>query len=113
MLRARGTLLTHTPYEIERTLRKLGQDLRTARLRRGVSLQQLAENIGVSREVLGDAEKGKPSTGIAVYASLLWTFGMLQHLEQVATPTSDIEGMRLESFRGPKIARSSRVDDDF
>lgn len=109
----RSTLLTHTPYEIEHALRTLGQDLRTARLRRGVTLAQLSENLGVSREVLGDAEKGKPSTGIAVYAALLWTFGMLRNLEQIATPAGDIEGVRLESLRRPKTARSPRLDDDF
>ncbi len=74
---ARNPLLTAPPYEVEMSLKTLGANLRTARLRRNLSLQQVAEKVGVGRHVVSSAEKGKPSTGIAIYAAILWALGLI------------------------------------
>ncbi len=110
---ARNQLLAAPPFEVERTLKTLGASLRTARLRRGLSQEVVAEKIGTSRFVIADAEDGKPSTGIAVYAALLWAYGLSQQLAEVAAPDLDKEGMALELGRTRKRARSSGMSNDF
>lgn len=110
----RGHLLTNPPYEVESALKRLGADLRTARLRRNITLAEVAERIGASREVVGDAEHGKPSTSVAVYAALLWSYGMSERLGGLADPTSDDEGLRLAALRERRHARAPQpLDDDF
>ena len=111
---ARNPLLTAPPYQVERALKTLGANLRTARLRRNLSIEDVAAKIGVGRHVVADAEKGKPSTGIAIYAGLLWAFGLTEQLARVADPDVDEEG-RLLAKRNERVhARSPKViDNDF
>ncbi|UHC20016.1 helix-turn-helix transcriptional regulator (plasmid) [Methylobacterium currus] len=99
---------------METALKRLGADLRTARLRRNITLVEIAKRIGASREVIAEAEHGKPSTSIAIYAALLWSYGMVEQLGAIADPTTDAEGLRLASLRDRRHARAARpLDDDF
>ena len=110
----RGHLLSTPPYDVEAALKRLGADLRTARLRRNITLAEVAERIGASREVVGQAERGKPSTSAAVYAALLWSYGMAERLGALADPTSDEEGIRLSTLWERRHARSPQpLNDDF
>jgi ribosome-binding protein aMBF1 (putative translation factor) len=52
------------PATVENVLNRLGHNVRTARLRRKLSKEELAERIGISRYVAADIEKGKPITAI-------------------------------------------------
>ncbi len=95
-------------------LKTLGANLRTARLRRNLSIEDVAAKIGAGRHVVSDAEKGKPSTGIAIYAGLLWAFGLTDQLARLADPDSDEEG-RLIARRDQRVraGRSEALDNDF
>jgi len=42
---ARNPLLAAPPYPVEKALKKLGANLRTARLRRNLTIQEVAEKI--------------------------------------------------------------------
>jgi len=106
-MNARNPLLASPPYEVERTLKKLGADLKTARLRRNLTSEEVAQKIGTSRFTVADAEKGKPSTSAAVYAALLWAYGLVDRLAELADPSKDEEGMRLALAREPTRARHS------
>ena len=101
---ARNPLTTAPPYPVETALKTLGANIRTARLRRGLSSQDLGLKIGVGRHTVGEAERGKPSTAVAVYAGLLWALGLLDQLGAVAAPTADEEGQTLALSREPKRA---------
>jgi transcriptional regulator with XRE-family HTH domain len=110
----RNALLTATPFPVEQSLHRLGASLRTARLRRNLSLETVAAKIGTNRRVIADAENGKPSTGIAVYVALLWAYGLLSQLDDVAAPECDTEGLTLSSLRERVRARKGGgLDDDF
>lgn len=110
----RNHLLSNPPYEVEAALRQLGADLRTARLRRNITLVEVAERIGASRQVVAEAEHGKPSTSVAVYAALLWAYGMVGRFGAVADASADAEGLRLANLRERRHARSPQpLDDDF
>lgn len=102
------------PAAVETALTRLGNNLRTARLRRKMPLEELAQRIGVSRFALADAEKGKPTTSIVVYAGALWALGLVGDLRLVGDPDTDTSGRTLERMRGPKKAGVGRViDNDF
>src|SRR5258708_15941598 len=104
-MKARNPLLGAPPYQVEQTLKKLGADLRTARLRRNLTSEEAAQKIGTSRFMVADAEKGKPSTNVAVYAALLWTYGLIEGLADLADPGNDEEGTRLALMRQPARPR--------
>jgi DNA-binding XRE family transcriptional regulator len=113
-MKARNILLGATPYQVEQGLRKLGSDLRTARLRRNLTAEEAAQKIGTSRFAVADAEKGKPSTSVAIYAALLWAYGLIDGLADLADPHNDEEGARLALSREPARARHRRtLDNDF
>jgi DNA-binding XRE family transcriptional regulator len=107
-MKARNPLLGAPPYQVEQALKKLGADLKTARLRRRISSAAAAQKIGTSRFAVADAEKGKPSTSVAVYAALLWAYGLIDRLADAADPKNDEEGSRLAFLREPARARHSR-----
>jgi len=102
------------PYAVEAAIKTLGKNIRTARLRRNLSLADIAEKIGVNRRVVGDAERGKATTGIAVYAALLWGLGLDGQLAEVADPDRDEEGAQLARTKERTRARATRgLDNDF
>lgn len=111
---ARNPLTTAPPYPVEAAIKTLGANLRTARLRRGLSTQELADKIGVGRFTVADAERGKPSTAIAVYVASLWALGLIEQLATVADPAEDREGFTLAMSREGKRARAKEtLDNDF
>ncbi len=102
----------HPPFAVARTLQTLGRNIRTARLRRKLSRDRLAERIGISRQVLAEVEAGKPTTAIAAYLGGLWALGLLAQMNEVAEPDNDAEGKALESARSPTTAPKRRAFDD-
>lgn len=112
---ARNKLLAAPPYPVERSLKRLGSNLRTARVRRNLTVAEVADKIGAGPRAVAAAEAGKASTGVAVYAALLWTYGLLEPFTELADPARDAEGQALALSREPARARSApgEVDDDF
>jgi transcriptional regulator with XRE-family HTH domain len=111
---AKTKLLEALPYDVEKSLKRLGADLRTARLRRNLSAEQLGEKIGVGRNVINDAEKGKPSTSIAIYTAMMWALNLLNQLDEVALPEKDSEGQVLSFARDRERARTKTgLSNDF
>jgi len=111
---ARKKRFSNLPHSVEVGVRKLGQNLRAARLRRNLSIEDVARRIGVSRYAVADAELGKPSTGIAVYAALLWTYRLLDSLTEIASPTQDKEGAALALTRErARTPRQGPLNNDF
>ena len=111
---ARNTLTTATPYAVEQAIKKIGKNLRIARLRRKLTIEEVAEKIGTGPRAVRAAEHGHPSTGIAVYAALLWAFNLLPTFEEAADPRNDEEGLALaEAGTGVRARRKRGLDNDF
>ncbi|MCZ7596725.1 MAG: hypothetical protein M5U09_01685 [Gammaproteobacteria bacterium] len=51
------------------------------------------KKIGTGPRAVSDAEKGKLSTGLAVYAALLWAYDLLDPVAALADPARDQEGL--------------------
>jgi len=111
---AKNTLTSAPPYAVESAIKRLGQNLRTARLRRNLTIKQVSEKIGTGPRAVTDAEKGKVTTSIAVYTALLWTYDLLGPWGMLADPAQDSEGIALSERRERARRTSSRgLDDDF
>jgi transcriptional regulator with XRE-family HTH domain len=111
---ARNQLLQAPPYLVEQALTRLGENLRTARIRRNFTIDDVAQKIGTGRRAVMDAEKGKASTGAGVYIALLWVYGLLSQLNEVANPVHDEEGLTLVAPKEKIRARKSgELDSDF
>ena len=111
---APNPLISAPPYAVDQTLKRLGANLRTARVRRGLTVDEVSKKIGTGVRAVADAEKGKPSTGVAVYAALLWAYDLLGQFDAVADPASDVEGQALARTRERSRARRGRApDNDF
>src|SRR3954454_21654873 len=102
---ARNKLQASPPVPVEQALKRLGDNLRVARVRRNVTIEDVAERIGTGPRAVMDAEKGKPSTGILVYSALLWHYDLIQPLGELADPLKDKEGLALEAAKAPVRAR--------
>jgi transcriptional regulator with XRE-family HTH domain len=111
---ARNPLSEAPPYAVESALRRLGQDLRTARLRRNLTLDDVAGKIGAGRRAVSDAERGKPTTSVATYAALLWSYGLLEGFGDLADPGRDVEGTTLARNKERTRARApGALNNDF
>lgn len=111
---ARNTLLAAPPYSVEKALKRLGGNLRTARIRRSLTVEEVAQKIGTGVRAIYDAEKGKPSTSIATYVALLWVFDLLNEFEMLADPSHDTEGLALAlSQEGKRASRRKGLNNDF
>ena len=109
-----NTLITAPPYPVEQALKRLGVNLRTARLRRNLTIAEAAEKIGTGPRPVSDAEKGKASTSAAVYIALLWAYDLLTPMEAIADPASDKEGLALSAQRErARTSGSKELDSDF
>jgi len=105
----KSKIIEATPAAVEEALERLGRNIRTARVRRKLPQNELARRIGVSRFVVADIEKGKPTTGTAAYLGALWALGLLEDMRMVADPDHDEEGKTLERARRPKTAGPPRT----
>ena len=112
---SRRSKITHSPpAAVESALKRLGRNIRIARLRRRLRIQDVADRIGTSRFTVADLEKGKPSTSVAAYLGALWALGLLDPVNGIADPDLDEEGKILESARRPgQASRPRRLDNDF
>lgn len=111
---AKNTLLIAPPYAVEQSLKRLGSNLRTARLRRNLTIEEVAQKIGTGPRPVSDAEKGKPSTSAAVYIALLWVYDLLDQMNDVADPELDNEGLSLSLGRERTRAREKKgLDNEF
>jgi transcriptional regulator with XRE-family HTH domain len=104
---ARNPLLAAPPYPVEQALKRLGGNLRTARILRNYTIAEVAERIGTGRRAVMDAEKGKASTGIGVYTALLWVYDLMQPLDELAHPAKDEQGLTFAAAKQRKRARKS------
>jgi Helix-turn-helix domain len=108
----KNALVTAPPYAVEQALKRVGTHLRTARLRRNLSLHVAAAKIGTGVRAVRDAEAGRPGTSAAVYAALLWAYDLLSPFAELADPARDKTGLALAGQR--KHAYPAKgLDDDF
>lgn len=97
------------PLPVKRALAKLGQDIRSARLRRRITTTTMAERAFITRVTLRKVECGDPGVSLGIYATVIFILGLTPRLADLADSRVDEIGLQLEEERLPKRVRSARV----
>jgi transcriptional regulator with XRE-family HTH domain len=101
----------HLPLPAKSALRKLGQDINSARRRRRITKALMAERAGIALNTLTKLEKGDPSASMAAYASALFVLGLTENLGNLADPSRDLTGLLLAEEQLPKRIRYPKARD--
>lgn len=80
MRNKRTVLLPRLAYILE----DVGENIKLARLRRKLSVEQVAERAGISRSTLWNIEKGSSGTSLAAYTQVLHVLGLEKDLLSIA-----------------------------
>jgi len=73
----------HKP-STEKILKKMGHQIKKARLRRNIRAEEVAEQSGISKGTLTAIEKGVPTVSIGAYAAVLYVLGIEDDLRLIA-----------------------------
>lgn len=97
------------PTPVKHALRKLGHDIRDARLRRRIPLAVVAERALITPPTLGKVERGAPNVSLGIYATVLFVLGFNERLENLADVRQDVVGLELDEGRLPQRVRRPGV----
>jgi transcriptional regulator with XRE-family HTH domain len=97
---------------IEEGAESLANSLRTARKRRGFTLTDMAQKIGVTPRTLIRLEKGDSKVNVATLLACLSVYGLLDQLAASVGPERDLRGMERERLRLPERVRKKRKSQD-
>jgi len=71
-------------YKIQALLTQLGENIRTARLRRNITMEELSIEADISLPTLRNIEAGNPNTSIGAYLKVLTAIGLEKDITRVA-----------------------------
>lgn len=89
-------------------MRKLGRELALARRKRGISTQDMASRLFVSRDTLWRLERGDPTVASGTLATATFILQFHDRLANLAAPGSDALGLSLDESRLPKRIRRTQ-----
>lgn len=93
---------------ITRAIARIGDDVRTARIRRRLSQKDLAMNMGVSIGTVQRIEAGDPGVSLGNIAMAFLVLNCLSKLEHVLAPSDDEIGATMDRVLLPQRVRSSK-----
>ncbi|PVA11424.1 XRE family transcriptional regulator [Pelagivirga sediminicola] len=85
-----------------RALEALGANIKTARLKRRISVQGFAERVGVSESTISRLEKGDDGVSIGTLAMACLVLGEIGRISDFLDPGSDDTGLLLDREALPK-----------
>lgn len=89
--------------QTRRRAEALGERLRLARMRRRMSLTEMAARVDASRDTISRLERGELRTSLAVLARVLGVLGLEEDLDRIAA--DDELGRRIQDVRQPRPRR--------
>ncbi|MCX6990404.1 MAG: helix-turn-helix domain-containing protein [Chlamydiae bacterium] len=97
------------PLPVVRALKKFGSDIRIARLKRGFTIEMMAQRIGIHRSTYSKIEKGDPMVGLGAYAAALFSLGFGAPLGDLIDQRNDDTGLLLDLEKLPKRVRVKKT----
>ena len=85
-----------------RALQALGSNIKTARIKRRISIKSFAERIGVSESTIIRLEKGDEGVSIGTLVMACLVLGELERISDFLDPGSDDTGLMMEREALPK-----------
>jgi len=96
------------PLAVSSGLKKLGADIKKARLRRRLKISVIADRAGVGRETVAKIQKGDSGVGIGNYAAVIFAVGLGVDWMNLADIENDNIGRILDEERIPLRARDNK-----
>lgn len=93
------------PISVRRALLKLGADVSTARRRRRIPMELLAQRAFITRKTLSRIERGDSGVSLGIFASVMFGLGLLDRVTNLVDPSSDALGLQLEEGALPRRIR--------
>src|SRR3546814_4588445 len=106
----RSTTPDMLPPKLRRTLATLGEDIRNARRKRGLTVAMMLERVGVAKGTYLKIEKGDPSVSMGAYAMTLFALGFPDALSDIADSQSDETGLLPDAERLTHLVRETRSE---
>ena len=97
------------PLPAAHALRKLGRELALARRKRGISTDDMAARLFVSRDTLWRMERGDPKVATGTLATAAFILQFHDRLANLASPGDDVLGLNLDEQRLPRRIRRPRA----
>ena len=105
---AKSTMGTKLPRKLERKMQVVGEQIKLARLRRNMSVAQVAERATCSPLTVSRIEKGAPTVAIGIYLRVLYA---LQLDDDILSLAKDDElGRVLQDMNLPQRERASKKE---
>ena len=103
---AKSTMGTKLPRKLEQKMQVVGEQIKLARLRRNLSVAQVAERATCSPLTVSRIEKGAPTVAIGIYLRVLYA---LQLDDDILTLAKDDElGRTLQDMNLAQRERASK-----
>lgn len=102
--------LSITSLQARRALKSMGSNIKTARLKRRISIADFAERIGVSKNTVIRLEKGEEGVSIGTLAMACMVLGEIERIETLLDAGSDETGLMLDEQALPKRIDGPRKD---
>ena len=105
---AKSTMGTKLPRKLEQKMQTVGEQIKLARLRRNLSIAQVAERATCSPLTVSRIEKGAPTVAIGIYLRVLYA---LQLDDDILSLAKDDElGRVLQDMNLPQRERASKKE---
>lgn len=104
------------PLSLRNQIIQVGQQIKLARKRRGLTMQEMADRMFVTRKTLNRLESGDPGVSIGILSSALLSLGLENDLSHLADPEKDQTGNMIDKQnhdQKKRIRSSQKVDLDF
>lgn len=99
---------TRLPHKLEQKMQTVGEQIRLARLRRNLSIAQVAERATCSPLTISRIEKGAPTVAIGIYARVLYALQLDDDILLLAK--EDKLGRALQDIALKPRARASKKE---
>ena len=105
---AKSTMGTKLPRKLEQKMQVVGEQIRLARLRRNLSVAQVAERATCSPLTVSRIEKGAPTVAIGIYLRVLYSLQLDDDILYLAK--DDELGRALQDMNMIPRKRASKKD---
>lgn len=106
MLMAKNTMGTMLPRKLERNMAIVGEQIKLARLRRNLSIAQVADRATCSQRTVSRIEQGSPTVSIGIYLRVLYALQLEDDILLLAK--EDEIGRRLQDLSMTHRQRASK-----
>lgn len=103
---AKNTMGTRLPRKLEQKMQVVGEQIKLARLRRNLSIAQVAERATCSSLTVSRIEKGAPTVAIGIYLRVLYALQLENDILELAR--EDALGKALQDLNLKNRKRASK-----